>query len=112
MRYVGGLSRCHSPSYTYISTYCIFLCVGWIRWRGLDGGGANPGVPVQAIWAIYVWCRRTDDIVDGPRAMVRGRKSLQNDLADVRRLSSSGVGGNLGRVRRGRVCAAVEDVGF
>ncbi|CAM9426669.1 unnamed protein product [Ascophyllum nodosum] len=39
-------------------------------------------VAQKAIWAIYVWCRRTDDIVDGPRAMVRGRKSLQNDLAD------------------------------
>nr|ATQ35992.1 phytoene synthetase [Ishige okamurae] len=36
----------------------------------------------KAVWAIYVWCRRTDDIVDGPRAMVRGRKSLQNDLQD------------------------------
>jgi len=34
----------------------------------------------KAVWAIYVWCRRTDDIVDGPRAMVRGRLSLQKDL--------------------------------
>lgn len=37
----------------------------------------------QAVWAIYVWCRRTDDIVDGPRAMVRGKKSMQQDLTDV-----------------------------
>lgn len=22
----------------------------------------------QAIWAIYVWCRRTDELVDGPNA--------------------------------------------
>nr|ATQ35997.1 phytoene synthetase [Dictyopteris undulata] len=36
----------------------------------------------KAIWAIYVWCRRTDDIVDGPRAMVRGKKSMQQELAD------------------------------
>nr|ATQ35993.1 phytoene synthetase [Desmarestia viridis] len=36
----------------------------------------------KAVWAIYVWCRRTDDIVDGPRAMVRGKKSMQNDLQD------------------------------
>lgn len=36
----------------------------------------------KAIWAIYVWCRRTDDIVDGPRAMVRGKKSMQQDLQD------------------------------
>jgi hypothetical protein len=31
----------------------------------------------KAVWAIYVWCRRTDDIVDGPRAMVRGKRSMQ-----------------------------------
>ncbi|CAM9630270.1 unnamed protein product [Ectocarpus sp. 12 AP-2014] len=36
----------------------------------------------KAVWAIYVWCRRTDDIVDGPRAMVRGKKSMQKDLTD------------------------------
>eukprot|EP00904_Undaria_pinnatifida_P014149 jgi/Undpi1/9865/HiC_scaffold_28.g12319.m1 len=36
----------------------------------------------KAVWAIYVWCRRTDDIVDGPRAMVRGKKSMQQDLKD------------------------------
>nr|ATQ35995.1 phytoene synthetase [Scytosiphon lomentaria] len=36
----------------------------------------------KAVWAIYVWCRRTDDIVDGPRAMVRGKKSMQQDLTD------------------------------
>lgn len=23
-----------------------------------------------AVWAIYVWCRRTDDLVDGPRALM------------------------------------------
>ncbi|CAN0577530.1 unnamed protein product, partial [Laminaria digitata] len=39
-------------------------------------------LPSQAVWAIYVWCRRTDDIVDGPRAMVRGKKSMQQDLQD------------------------------
>ena len=22
----------------------------------------------RAIWAIYVWCRRTDELVDGPNA--------------------------------------------
>ncbi|CAM9486315.1 unnamed protein product [Chrysoparadoxa australica] len=36
----------------------------------------------QAVWAIYVWCRRTDDIVDGPRAIVRGKASMQADLDD------------------------------
>jgi len=25
----------------------------------------------EAVWAIYVWCRRTDDLVDGPRASQR-----------------------------------------
>ncbi|CAM8970631.1 unnamed protein product [Rhodiola kirilowii] len=23
----------------------------------------------KAIWAIYVWCRRTDELVDGPNAI-------------------------------------------
>lgn len=27
-----------------------------------------PAVKRQAIWAIYVWCRRTDELVDGPQA--------------------------------------------
>ena len=22
----------------------------------------------RAVWAIYVWCRRTDELVDGPNA--------------------------------------------
>jgi phytoene synthase len=26
-----------------------------------------PSAPREAIWAIYVWCRRTDEIVDAPR---------------------------------------------
>ncbi|CAM9357308.1 unnamed protein product [Discosporangium mesarthrocarpum] len=34
----------------------------------------------KGVWAIYVWCRRTDDIVDGPRAIVRGKKSMKLDL--------------------------------
>ena len=25
--------------------------------------------PTRAIWAIYVWCRRTDELVDGPNAL-------------------------------------------
>ncbi|MCP5990370.1 squalene/phytoene synthase family protein, partial [Klebsiella pneumoniae] len=27
-----------------------------------------PEAKRQAIWAIYVWCRRTDELVDGPQA--------------------------------------------
>ncbi len=27
-----------------------------------------PKAKRQAIWAIYVWCRRTDELVDGPQA--------------------------------------------
>eukprot|EP00600_Ochromonadales_sp_CCMP1393_P000238 CAMPEP_0174978678 /NCGR_PEP_ID=MMETSP0004_2-20121128/14346_1 /TAXON_ID=420556 /ORGANISM="Ochromonas sp., Strain CCMP1393" /LENGTH=368 /DNA_ID=CAMNT_0016230095 /DNA_START=245 /DNA_END=1351 /DNA_ORIENTATION=+ len=33
------------------------------------------------VWAIYAWCRRTDDIVDSPRALLN-RETLKNDLAD------------------------------
>eukprot|EP00616_Rhizochromulina_sp_CCMP1243_P016734 CAMPEP_0118995160 /NCGR_PEP_ID=MMETSP1173-20130426/58031_1 /TAXON_ID=1034831 /ORGANISM="Rhizochromulina marina cf, Strain CCMP1243" /LENGTH=369 /DNA_ID=CAMNT_0006946489 /DNA_START=126 /DNA_END=1235 /DNA_ORIENTATION=- len=34
----------------------------------------------RAVWAIYVWCRRTDDLVDGPRAMMNSNV-MRADLA-------------------------------
>eukprot|EP00871_Galdieria_phlegrea_P001207 jgi/Galph1/2087/GphlegSOOS_G748.1 len=37
----------------------------------------------EAVWAIYVWCRRTDDLVDGPRAQQR-RNQLEQILRDWR----------------------------
>ncbi|KAA8491175.1 All-trans-phytoene synthase [Porphyridium purpureum] len=37
-----------------------------------------------AVWAIYVWCRRTDDLVDGPRVEQRC-SSLRDVLADWER---------------------------
>lgn len=33
----------------------------------------------KAVWAIYVWCRRTDDLVDGPRAMMNS-DGMKEDL--------------------------------
>jgi Squalene/phytoene synthase len=33
------------------------------------------------VWAIYAWCRRTDDIVDSPRALLN-REVLTKDLED------------------------------
>ena len=33
------------------------------------------------VWAIYAWCRRTDDIVDSPRALLN-REILRKDLKD------------------------------
>jgi len=35
----------------------------------------------SATWAIYVWCRRTDDIVDSPRAILEN--TMEADLAEV-----------------------------
>lgn len=35
----------------------------------------------QHVWAIYAWCRRTDDIVDSPRALLN-REVLEQDLRD------------------------------
>ena len=37
-----------------------------------------PPVKRRAIWAIYVWCRRTDELMDSPEAM----KRPTNELAD------------------------------
>jgi len=34
----------------------------------------------QAVWAIYVWCRRTDDIVDSPLAAMLGPERMEADL--------------------------------
>ncbi|EME29253.1 phytoene synthase [Galdieria sulphuraria] len=35
----------------------------------------------EAVWAIYVWCRRTDDLVDGPRASQR-KNQLESILGE------------------------------
>ena len=34
----------------------------------------------SAVWAIYVWCRRTDDIVDSPLATMLGPERMASDL--------------------------------
>jgi 15-cis-phytoene synthase len=35
-----------------------------------------PGSKRQAIWAIYVWCRRTDELVDGPNCALTTLETL------------------------------------
>jgi len=35
-----------------------------------------PKAKRQAIWAIYVWCRRTDELVDGPQARLTTPETL------------------------------------
>lgn len=40
-------------------------------------------MPAEArphVWAIYAWCRRTDDLVDSPRACLLNRENLDTDL--------------------------------
>jgi phytoene synthase len=40
----------------------------------------------RAIWAIYVWCRRTDELVDGPQAALTTEDTLdrwENHLASI-----------------------------
>mmetsp|Transcript_8351 Transcript_8351/g.12736 ORF Transcript_8351/g.12736 Transcript_8351/m.12736 type:complete len:410 (-) Transcript_8351:322-1551(-) len=39
----------------------------------------------QAVFAIYVWCRRTDDLVDSPRALMMGSDRLVPELEDWER---------------------------
>lgn len=34
----------------------------------------------RAIWAIYVWCRRTDEIMDGPAAELKSKQQLVDEL--------------------------------
>jgi phytoene synthase len=35
-----------------------------------------PKAKREAIWAIYVWCRRTDELVDGPKAITTNHATL------------------------------------
>ncbi|MFM2080069.1 MAG: hypothetical protein RLZZ219_751, partial [Cyanobacteriota bacterium] len=35
-----------------------------------------PPAKRRAIWAIYVWCRRTDELMDSPEAMARPVEEL------------------------------------
>jgi len=37
-----------------------------------------PEAKRRAIWAIYVWCRRTDELVDGPRAALTTPETLDH----------------------------------
>ena len=37
-----------------------------------------PEAKRRAIWAIYVWCRRTDELVDGPRAATTTDETLDH----------------------------------
>ncbi|MBD1851031.1 15-cis-phytoene synthase CrtB [Leptolyngbya sp. FACHB-711] len=37
-----------------------------------------PEAKRHAIWAIYVWCRRTDELVDGPRAALTTEETLDH----------------------------------
>ena len=34
----------------------------------------------RAIWAIYVWCRRTDELMDSPEALKKSEKELSDGL--------------------------------
>ena len=34
----------------------------------------------KAIWAIYVWCRRTDEIMDSPEALTKSKEELSDKL--------------------------------
>ena len=36
-----------------------------------------PPAKRRAIWAIYVWCRRTDELVDGPQAQLTTPETLK-----------------------------------
>ncbi len=39
-----------------------------------------PRVKRRAIWAIYVWCRRTDELMDSPEAQARSLSELSDRL--------------------------------
>ena len=34
----------------------------------------------KAIWAIYVWCRGTDELMDSPEALTKSKQELSDNL--------------------------------
>ena len=36
----------------------------------------------KAIWAIYVWCRRTDELMDSPEALKKTKEELSDNLSE------------------------------
>ncbi len=61
-----------------------------------------PPTKRKAIWAIYVWCRRTDELMDGPDAQNRPISELSDRLDDweekTRRIFDGYVEDGLGAV--------------
>jgi phytoene synthase len=47
----------------------------------------------KAVWAIYTWCRRTDDLVDGPQAMASSPEKMDKDLKEWRSMLNKAWGG-------------------
>jgi len=45
-----------------------------------------PQAKRQAIWAIYVWCRRTDELVDGPQAKFTTPETLEQWEKDLEKV--------------------------
>ena len=39
-----------------------------------------PPLKRKAIWAIYVWCRRTDELMDSPQAQKKSKDELSDQL--------------------------------
>lgn len=58
---------CSQPSVDSAYEYCRQITAEYSKTFYL-GTLLMPKAKRQAIWAIYVWCRRTDQLVDGPEA--------------------------------------------
>ena len=54
-----------------------------------------PEAKRRAIWAIYVWCRRTDELVDGPQAKFTTESTLDHWESTLESLFSSHPKDNL-----------------
>ncbi len=49
----------------------------------------------RAIWAIYVWCRRTDEIMDSPEASTKSKEELSDNLNEWEENTKSVFKGNV-----------------
>ena len=49
----------------------------------------------KAIWAIYVWCRRTDEIMDSVEALTKSQEELSDNLDEWEENTKNVFKGNI-----------------
>ncbi|MFN9635827.1 MAG: phytoene synthase [Synechococcaceae cyanobacterium] len=75
----GAIPHADLPSLEQAYEACRCETAAWAKTFYL-GTLLMPPAKRRAIWAIYVWCRRTDELMDSPEAMTRPTDELARRL--------------------------------